>query len=168
MPKPIRSIETGSGVAETTAGGGSDEKVSLAAALKAARYPKPLSTKDGTTDESASEKASVIGLVNVTKAELNITAPVGGVEAERLAPVPPLLPVRVALAAEVIVPESKFVWPLTGVFRRIENVPVKPPSEIVPFVTESGVLDARFNVSVAESGPVSPGGSVPVTLEKMK
>lgn len=50
----------------------------------------------------------------------------------------------------------------------MENVPVNPPSEMVPPLTESAVLDARFRVSVAESGPLNDGGKVPVTFEKIK
>jgi hypothetical protein len=96
-------------------------------------------------------------------------APVGGVDAERVAPVPPLLPERVAFAPDAIVPESKFVWPFIGLFRIIEKVPVNPPSETmpVPLLNTSGVLDARSTVSVAESGPDRPAGN-PLMFEKTK
>jgi len=103
------NIETGSGVAVLTTGGGSEENVSLPAALKGARKPEPFFTKDGTTDESATEKACVVGLMNCTNAELYTTDPAGGVEAEKLALVPPLFPESVAFAPGEIVPESRFV-----------------------------------------------------------
>jgi len=59
----------GSGDA-VTMGGGLEENVSLPAALNAARYPDPLSTNEGTTDERANDRASVTGFTNETKAEL--------------------------------------------------------------------------------------------------
>ena len=162
-------MEIGSGVATpATLGAGSEENVKLPAAEKGLRKPEPLSTNEGTTEESASENACVVGLMNWTKAELNVTDPRGGVEAERLAPVPPLFPVRVAFEEEVMVPDYKFVRPFTGVFSTIENVPVKPPSEIVPLLITSGVVEDRFSVRVAERGPDKPAGKVPLIFEKMK
>jgi hypothetical protein len=168
MPNPISSIEIGSGVVATV-GAGFDENVALPAALKVPRNPEPLSANDGTTDERANDKSSVIIFGNCTNAELYVMDPTGGVDAESVAPVPPLLPESVAFAPEAMVPESRFVWPAIGVFRVNENVPVNPPSETMPVVGlyTSGVLLARFTVSVAESGPVRPAGS-PVIFEKTK
>ncbi len=52
----------------------------------------------------------------------------------------------------------------------IENVPVKPPSEMAPVfaLNESGVDEDKFNVNVAESGPDKAAGRVPFMFEKMK
>ena len=77
------------------------------------------------------------------------------------------MPDNVASARDVIVPESRFVWPLIAVFKMIENVPVNPPSEMTPLLIVSGLEDARLRVSVAASGPVRSDGN-PATLEKTK